>query len=64
LFAVGQNGAGKTHAFFGVPFKKDGLVPRTIKYIACAADMYGYKRVSVKCVMVQIYKSELMCLLR
>ena len=64
IFAYGQTGAGKTHTFSGGPLKRDGLIPRTIRYIALIAASYGYVRVSVKCVMVQIYKSELVCLLR
>jgi hypothetical protein len=64
LLFFGQTGAGKTHALTGGPLKRDGIAQRTIKYIALIGERHGYKRVSVKCVMVQIYKSELVCLLR
>lgn len=64
LFAYGQTGSGKTFALSGGPWKKDGAIPRTVMYIAENGHALGYIRVMIKCWMVQVYKSDLVDLLR
>lgn len=59
IFAYGQTGSGKTYTMQGEGDDREGIIPRTIRYI------YGTKRpcVSVRCSFIEIYNEKVTDLL-
>jgi len=58
----GQTGSGKTHTMTGGPRKQDGILQQSLKFLHARADEFA--DLSLTCSMVQIYKSDLVDLLR
>lgn len=64
IFAYGQTGSGKTHTISGGPLKKHGLIQQSfdlMREIIMTDQTHEYE---INCQMIQVYKSEVIDLLR
>jgi len=64
IFVYGQTGAGKTYTLSGGALKKRGLAQETIRYLYTQGTNQDYSHIVIECWMIQVYKSDLVDLLK
>ena len=64
LICYGSTGSGKTHTLSGAEWKKEGIIQKSVSEVHTVAKEKRLKGLKVSCFMVQIYKSDIVDLLR